>query len=224
MPAPDPPRLSPLLSRCSVFVDFDGTVSAEDVGIGLLERFVPGHWEAIDARYERGDLGSQQYVSELWRALEDVDRAELRAAAEEVPLDSGFPCLVAFLQTAGAEVAVVSDGLGFYVATRCRPYGVPVLANGVAGRVPQFPFADATCPCGLCGTCKAGPVRRARDRGRTTIVIGDGTSDRFGAAVADVVFAKGRLADWCRHMEATYLPFTGLADVEQTLRAATGQV
>ncbi|HVX22654.1 MAG TPA: HAD-IB family phosphatase [Acidimicrobiales bacterium] len=221
------------LADCSVFVDFDGTISTEDIGVRLLERFVPGRWQAVDGRYERGEIGSRQYVGELWALLGDVDLAELRSAAGEVPLDPGLPSLLAFLRSGGAEVAVVSDGLGFYVATRCRPFGVPVVANDVTagatgghrpvfGRpAPHDPWDDPRdrCPCGLCGTCKAEPVRRARARGRTTVVVGDGTSDRFGAAEADVVFARDRLADWCRAGSTDYVPFDGLADVEAALRA-----
>lgn len=218
-----------------MFVDFDGTISTEDIGIRLLERFVPGRWQAFDARYEQGAIGSRQYVAELWALLGDVDLADLRSAAADVPLDPGFPALLAFLRSNGAEVAVVSDGLGFYVATRCRPFGVAVTANDVVDHGPAGAAAAARyepvfgsptrralqdrCPCGACGTCKPDPVRQARARGRTVVVVGDGTSDRFGAAEADVVFARDRLADWCRQGGTAFVPFVRLADVEASLRA-----
>jgi len=223
------------LADCSVFVDFDGTISTDDIGIRLLERFAAGRWEDVDARYERGDIGSRRYVGELWTVLDGVDLDELRSAAASVPLDTGLASLLAFLRAGGAEVAVVSDGLGFYVATRCRPFGVPVTANDVAvtadgpGRAggagryqPVFGLPAPDCPCGACGTCKAEPIRRAQARGRTAVMVGDGTSDRFGAAAADVVFARDRLADWCRESSTAFVPFGGLADVEAALRAMVG--
>lgn len=217
----NPSRPSIWLSRASVFIDFDGTISIEDVGSYLLERFAPGRWDSIDARYERGDIGSRQYLSELWPLL-PADTSALLAVAEEVPLDPGFGPLVAFLASAGAEVVVISDGLGFYVQPRCAPFGVEVLANDVLDGRPVFPHADPSCPCGACGTCKATPIRRARARGRTTIVVGDGTSDRYGAVVADLVFAKDRLIDWCRQSGVPFTRFTTLADVEAALaRLAT---
>jgi len=203
-----------LLAEWSVFIDFDGTISREDVGIHLLDRFVAGRYETIDARYEDGTIGSRQYVRELWGVLAGVDRGELLRAAREVPLDPGLDPLLAFLDAGGAEVSVISDGLGFYVHDLLAGRHVTVRANQVDDLDrPGFPFADPSCPCGLCGTCKASPLRDARRRGRRTAIVGDGTSDRFAVGEAELVFAKGRLVDWCTKDSVPYLAFEGLADV-----------
>lgn len=216
------------LARCSVFVDFDGTISLEDIGIVLLERFAPGRWEEVDGRYERGEIGSRDYVSALWPLLEGVPYGDLLAAARAIPLDPGFGPLVDWLRDGGAEVTVVSDGIGFYVADRVEPFGVGVMANAVEvgedgrrrARFPSAAMAAACAACGQCGTCKAMPVGEASARGRTTVHVGDGTSDRFAASAADLVFAKGRLVDWCDHAGSAYTPFTELRDVHAALGAA----
>ena len=65
-----------------------------------------------------------------------------------------------------------------------------------AGRL-EFPNEDRCCACSSCGTCKQAPIKDARHRGRATVLVGDGTSDRKAALLADVVFAKGALASWC---------------------------
>lgn len=210
------------LSYCSVFVDFDGTVSRRDVAIAILERFAPGRWEELDGRYERGEIGSREYVAALWPLLDGVELDELLAAARRIPLDPGFGPLVDFLRAGGAEVTVVSDGIGFYVATRVAPFGVAVMANAHERRRARFPFASAACPCGQCGTCKAAPVEAARRRGRTAVMVGDGTSDRYGAAAADLVFAKGRLVDWCEASGTPFTPYGDLAEVEAALRSLAG--
>lgn len=206
------------LASCSVFIDFDGTISADDVGMHVLERLASPGWREIDDHYERGEIGSRQYVTELWGHLSRVPMQELLTVAKEVPLDPGTGSLVSFLRAAGSEVSVISDGLGYYVADRCAPLDIDVLANDVRGGRPTFAYADPTCPCGLCGTCKTRPVRDARARERTTVVVGDGTSDRHAAAVADVVFAKDRLVAWCEASSVPYLLFARLADVEASLR------
>jgi 2-hydroxy-3-keto-5-methylthiopentenyl-1-phosphate phosphatase len=214
------------LSRCSVFVDFDGTISEKDIGITLLETFATGRWEEVDGRYERGEIGSREYVVALWRLLEGVPYEDLLAAAGQVELDPGFGPLVAYLRASGADVAVISDGIGFYVEARVRAFGVTVLANAVevapdGRREPRFPFAAPVmdCPCGLCGTCKVLPVAKASRRGRTTVLVGDGTSDRFAAAAANLVLAKGRLVDWCEEMGTPYMSFTTLSEVQEIFKA-----
>ena len=127
--------------------------------------------------------------------------------------------LVEALRGAGAEVAVVSDGFGFYVADACAGLDIPVLTNEVdwsTGRL-EFPHEDRCCPCTSCGVCKQAPIKDARHRGRTTVMVGDGTSDRKAALLADVVFAKNLLARWCDGAGLPYIGFDELADVHATL-------
>jgi HAD superfamily phosphoserine phosphatase-like hydrolase len=219
-----PARVELDLARTSVFLDFDGTISTDDIGLHLLERFVPGgEWRALAQQFDDGLIGSRECLLDEWDLLlARVPRpreAELRAAAREVTLDPGFVPLVDGLRTAGADVAIVSDGFGFYVDDACAGLGIPVLTNAVdwsSGRL-EFPHEDRCCPCTTCGVCKQAPVKDARHRGRTAVLVGDGTSDRKAALLADVVFAKGLLAHWCRGAGVPFVEFDGLADVHDAL-------
>jgi 2-hydroxy-3-keto-5-methylthiopentenyl-1-phosphate phosphatase len=116
-------------------------------------------------------------------------------------------------------VSIVSDGFGFYAAEECGHLGIPILTNAVdweAGRL-EFPNEDRCCACSSCGTCKQAPIKDARHRGRTTVMVGDGTSDRKAALLAEVVFAKGPLARWCAANRVEFVPFETLGDVRATL-------
>lgn len=210
------------LTQTTVLIDFDGTISREDVNLHLLERFAGEGWEDLDRRYETAEIGSRQYVTELWKLL-PADLTRLQRAADEIPLDPELGELARFLDQRGAEVIVVSDGLGFYVEPRCAPYGLKVVTNTVESGHALFPYADPTCPCGLCGTCKPAQVRAIRAKGRSCVLVGDGTSDRFAAAEADLVFAKDRLVDWCQSAGLPFVPFDNLGDVERALRRLDGR-
>ena len=161
------------------------------------------------------------------------DEDTLQAVAREVPLDPGLGPLVEGLRAEGAEVMVVSDGFGFHVAEALAPFGVEVLTNAAdfdTGAL-VFPHADRCCPCSTCGTCKQAPIKDARRRGRLTVFVGDGVSDRKAALLADRLFAKvgppGRpatesergygLAEWCELADVAYEPFVSLADVHTAL-------
>lgn len=211
--------LDPLdLAAASVFLDFDGTISTADVGVHLLERLAPPAWRAIEADYDAGEIGSRVCLLDEWDLL-PRDREQLRAVAAEVTLDPGVVPLVDGLRAAGAEVSIVSDGFGFYVHDACDAVGVPVLTNTVdwtTGEL-EFPHEDRCCACSSCGTCKQAPIKDAARRGRRTVMVGDGTSDRKAALLADVVFAKGPLAAWCAANEVAFLPFGALADVHEAL-------
>ena len=206
------------LSRAAVFLDYDGTISTRDTGVALLERFAPPRWREIDDEYVRGEIGSRVCLLDEWDLL-PKDEVRLRAAADDVPLDPGLDDLVGALRRAGAEIAVVSDGFGFYVHERLAHLGLPVVTNDVDWSTGElvFPNADRCCACSSCGTCKQAPLKDAKRRGRTTVLVGDGASDQKAALLADVLFAKDGLARWCDRAGVPYHPFTTLADVHAVL-------
>lgn len=205
-------------ARLSVFCDFDGTISAADIGQHILERLdVPG-WKELDRAYGAGEIGSRECVDEQWRRI-DADEAAIRSVAAEIDLDPTFPPLLHALWDAGAEVTIVSDGFGFYVDEYADRLGVDCFTNRVDWEAWELthPFEDRCCACSSCGTCKQAPIKDAKRRGRITVMIGDGTSDRKAALQADVVFAKASLAEWCEGAGVAYLPFTTMADVHREL-------
>jgi 2,3-diketo-5-methylthio-1-phosphopentane phosphatase len=216
MPGVHPADLD--LSRTSVFLDFDGTISTVDVGVHVLERAAPDEWRAIDEQFRRGVIDSRECILDEWDLVEG-DEATLRAIAGEVALDPGVGPLVDALRAAGAELTVVSDGFGFYVADAVRPFGLDVLTNEVdfATRRLEFPHEDRCCACASCGTCKQAPIKDAAFRGQSTMLIGDGASDRKAALLADVVFAKDALASWCGAFGVEFHPFETLTDVHRVL-------
>lgn len=212
------------LGRSAVFFDYDGTISVADTGVAVLETLGDPAWRDVDAEYEHGGIGSRICLLDEWDLL-PRDEAAIRAAAAAVALDPDAEPLIVDLRAAGAEVAVVSDGFGFYVTERLGHLGVPIFTNAVdwASHSLVFPHEDRCCACSSCGTCKQAPIRDARRRGLITVLVGDGVSDRKAALLVDVLFAKDGLARWCDRSGVPYRPFTTLADVRGDLLGATGR-
>lgn len=203
------------MSSMSVFLDFDGTVTVEDTSTHLLRRLSGPGWEAPGQEYRDGRISGRTCLLREWEMLpHDLD--QLIAVASEVSIDPGAEALLNLLTRAGAEVAVLSDGFGFF-AEHLMGARVPVITNRVRGEQLSFPHRSSGCACAQCGVCKPEFVRSASSRGRTTVVIGDGTSDRRAAVAADVIFAKGELADWCSAQGVAHTYFTSLFDVVSQL-------
>jgi 2,3-diketo-5-methylthio-1-phosphopentane phosphatase len=204
-----------------VFFDFDGTISTHDIGVHLLERLAVGDWRAIGDRFAAGEIGSRECMEQEGACIPAaVDEATRHAVAAEVPLDPGFGPLAERLCAAGAEVTVVSDGFGYYVHDLVAPFGVPVFTNAVdfTTNTIRYPHAADRCEtCGVCGTCKPAVMHEAVARGRTTVFVGDGISDRHAARTADLVFASKSLAQWCQDEGIAHTPFATLADVAGVL-------
>jgi 2-hydroxy-3-keto-5-methylthiopentenyl-1-phosphate phosphatase len=205
------------LSQVSVFVDFDGTISTVDIGEALLQRFGVGDWQKVEDLYAERLIGSRECITQQFAMLR-APFCELLDYARSIPLDPGFEPLCAHLRSEGATVKVVSDGFGFYVEERCRPFNVEVLTNQVSDGEWGFPYANPLCSCVACGTCKVAPIEAAKSQGQFTVFIGDGPSDRHAAALADWVFAKESLAGWCREREIDFTEYQSLQDVLEALQ------
>ena len=208
-------------SQTTVFLDFDGTMTVEDSGEFVLRRLARPEWKAIDERYDAGEIGSLECMTREWACLPVEDRALLMATAHQAQLDPGVHDLVDWLKDRGADVVVLSDGFGFYAEEVGRELGLQILTNRVNWETGQleFPNQRPECECGLCCTCKRAPFREAKARGRTIVFVGDGTSDTLAAPLADVLFAKGQLADWCRREGVAFREYETLCDVLEALRA-----
>lgn len=203
------------LARMSVFLDFDGTIAPDDVGVHLLERLGDPAWRDIEDRYLRGEIGSREAMVDQWEMLPTTDEETLQRVAGEIDLDPAFESLVSGLRERDAEATVVSDGFGFYVNDAVAPVGIDVITNVVdfdTGRL-EFPNEDRCCPCTTCGTCKQAPIRDHQARGRITVLVGDGASDHKAALIADHVFAKDALARWCTDADIPHVRVKDLADV-----------
>lgn len=225
-PAQTPPELPAHGAPVSLLVDFDGTISLLDVGDQLLAHLAPdpAAVEAKDALYAAGVVGSR----DLMRWDMDVlprNADLLRREAISISLDRGLLDLVAVVRERAGAIEVVSDGLGFYVDDMLASLGlhdIPVATNsnrlsgGGAGM--GFPYGHPRCF--VCGTCKRERVLAHQAAGHVVILVGDGTSDRYAAAHADVVFAKASLARICHAAGWPYQPWEGLSDVAGWLREA----
>ena len=206
----------------SILVDDDGTVSRQDVGDKLLADHAlvrPVVVAAKDADYDAGRSGSRDLMQWDMDVL-PRDGALLRSFAARVPQDETFVPFVAAVRAAGAAIEIVSDGLGFYVASnlaRLDPglADLPVATNDNDvdgdGRV-TFPYGHPACF--VCGTCKRERVRAHEVNGRVVIFIGDGSSDRYAAHHADIVWAKHRLLGWGRATGRDFLAWDRFAEIE----------
>ena len=156
------------------------------------------------------------------------DAALLRREAAGIPQDETFPMFVRSVRATGALVEIVSDGLGFYVASnleRLDPalVDLPVATNANRVDGPQwvsFPYGHPACH--VCGTCKRERVRLHSAGGRAVVFVGDGTSDQYAAHHADVVFAKDALLAWGRATGRHFIAWERFSEIDAWFAEALG--
>ena len=208
------------------FIDFDGTITTEDVIDKILERFADPSWRLIEEEWAGGKIGSREC---LIRQMELVSAppGSFRSLVDAITIDPHF---ADFLRCAAARripVAIVSDGLTEVIqrvlqrALGAEPAlleGLPVFANRVRWDAtgPRLVFDREPCAHG-CANCKEAVMRANLTDGERVLFVGDGLSDRYAAAAADLVFAKNALLDYCREKGLSHMAYKDFSDIEKWL-------
>jgi 2-hydroxy-3-keto-5-methylthiopentenyl-1-phosphate phosphatase len=197
-----------------VFVDFDGTIALEDTTDVILERFAEPEWRVIEAEWLAGRIGSRECMARQVDLIRAVPH-EIDDLIEDIPLDPHFLAFSASCRDNGIPLTVVSDGLDRVVTKMLARVGanVPVRANRLEWRGKNrwrlaFPFASEACRSAA-GHCKCSALDK--EPGASRILVGDGRSDFCAAETADLVIAKGALAEHCHSTGLSYLVFGNFA-------------
>lgn len=215
--------------KISVFTDFDGTITAEDTLVHLLDHYVGPGWLEIERRVEAGTLTEEQGLQDEVAMLSAPFAEALARVLAEVPADPGFTSFVRFCRGRGWPLTILSGGLAPLIRGVLEREGladVPFAANELAfdpdGR---WRVVQASTPRinALCNHCKSWHLAGAAANGMRTVYIGDGTTDRCPAGRADLVFAKGSLVDWLAERGVAHERFAGFAEVEAWFASAAGR-
>jgi 2-hydroxy-3-keto-5-methylthiopentenyl-1-phosphate phosphatase len=208
----------------TVLVDFDGTACLHDVAEHLLTAFGDSAWPSYDEAWGQGEISRRVAVDSQDRLLLADRETMIEYAAVHCPLDPTFPEFVRWARAGNTDVTLVSDGFGFYIEpilARAGLADLPVITNeqvfGSDGRVSGLRFPNGNAACIGCGTCKMQAVLDARRFG-TVAFVGEGSSDRYGALYADIVFAKDTLVAYCRADGVPFVPWSDFDDVRDSLR------
>ena len=210
--------------RYAVFVDYDGTITDVDTSDVFVRHFGgDGIWDEIEGRLNRREITLRDAmaleISYVRGTLGEADEL-LRAS---VRVDPSFPAFVAYCESAGYPLTVVSSGIEPLIRRTLARHGLErlaVVANAVTPGAEgwRIDFRDESEN----GNDKAALVRAAAEAGFTTVYVGDGRSDYEAALAAGLRFAKrGRnLATYLTDSAVPFEPFSSFAEVSALLQKA----
>jgi len=204
--------------RPAVLTDFDDTAAVQNVAELLLHQFGDSTWQEVRARFRSGALTLKGYQEITFRNIQ-ADRAAMQDYVKQnASFRPYFKELWLYSQEHGVPMAIVSQGLDFYIEALLEKEGSP--------QVPVYAVNTRFTPQGITyhyyhaypgeehrGNSKGLIVEKYQREGRHVIYIGDGRSDFEAAARADIVFAHSLLADECRRQQIPFRPFTDFGDV-----------
>lgn len=211
-----------------VFLDFDGTITRRDATDAILEAYADPQWLRIEEEWKTGRISSRECLT-AQMALVSATREEIDSLLDDIEIDDGFVLLLDACSANRVPVHIVSDGFDYCIQRilsrpslrlEARLEGVQRVSShleleGTRWHVNFLSFGQS-CSHG-CATCKPATMERLNPSGSPTIFIGDGLSDKYAAARANLVFAKDSLAVYCDAQAILYTPYDNLAAIARRL-------
>ncbi len=212
-----------------IFVDFDGTITRQDVGNAFFRKYVGQQcYDEMLREY----LGERISAKDCFRmgidAIRSLNRDEASAFIRAHEIDPSFKDLVSFCRGRDIEFHIVSDGLDFYIneiLAANHITGVSVFSNTLEvvpiGDGPDcrlriaFPYDDAVC--GRCACCKRNILLTHAGDDDVIAYVGEGYSDRCPVRYADIVFAKDSLQTFCQQENISYYLYDSFCEVTERL-------
>ena len=210
----------PMTPQVAVLLDFDGTITQQDVGELLLDAFASPHWREEAELWHSGAITFKELNEREFAYLPAGKREEMEQFALEMAvLRAGAQELVRFCEERNIPVEIVSGGLDFYVRPLLEKFGLGYIP--LSSKLADFSQGERVVPkytqdvvvCEVSGNCKCARVWHHRTMGARVVFVGDGSSDQCVAGEADVVYARDSLAAYCQQKGIPFAPFVTLHDV-----------
>jgi 2-hydroxy-3-keto-5-methylthiopentenyl-1-phosphate phosphatase len=205
--------------KIAVQLDFDGTVTEEDVSFLLLDTYVGSVWREYLEEYSSGRMtvgAFNRWVFGLMKADRQA-MTELVLGSGRVKIRPGFKELVEYCREKGYRVVIVSNGLLFYIHAILERLGI----SGVDVYAAENEFYPGGLKVRYIGPdgaeldagFKEAYTGQLRKEGYEVIYIGNGGSDIYPSRRCRHVFATAQLLERCRQEGLACLPFTDFFDV-----------
>ena len=210
-------------------MDFDGTVTQQDVGEELFRKFAEE--EKVNKIIDdllNDKISSRECWEKLCSAVPSINKNEFDDFIVSIPLDPTFLKFKDYCKNENIKLYILSDGFDYYIEKifeKNRINGLTVYANHLEvldGKlIPSFPYYDDASFSSA--NCKRNHIINHSSEEDFTVFIGDGNSDKDSIEYCDFIFAKDDLLKFCEKERITYFPFKNFDDVIKKLDELKGR-
>ena len=206
-----------------IFCDFDGTITATDTLVHILDTFGAKNWRDIEVRVKNGEIGSRISLVEEFNTFRGSQQEVEKALLETIDITPHFEEFLDFCRGNNIDIQILSGGFNSFinlVFSKFNINGVEYYANDISftDNKAQIIFLNNNNGCNKCGHCKLTHIRQARAKGYTHIIyIGDGTTDRCPIKECDIIFAKDSLARYCMRSQIPFIPWKHFREITSYL-------
>ncbi len=212
-------------NKTAVQIDFDGTVTLEDVSFLLLDTYVGKGWRKHLDAYSSGDITVGTFNQKVFGMMKAGRKkmVEFVLSSPHVKIRPGFKELIACCRKKGYKPVIVSNGLDFYIRVILKILGIKRLEVHAAenrffkgGMDVRYLGPDGK---EVDAAFKETYTEYLKKQGYSVIYIGNGTSDIHPARLAQKVFATDDLLKACKKEKLEHYPFNDFYDIIDILKS-----
>lgn len=205
--------------KTAIQIDFDGTISLEDVSFMLLDEYAGDNWRSVLDEYSSGNMTVGAFNREVFGRVKADYRTmlDMVMTGDKVKIRPGLQELADYCSRRDYRTIIVSNGLTFYIEAILQNLGLDDIEVHASenefspdGMKVKYVGPDDT---ELDAGFKEAYTDMLLREGYFVVYIGDGTSDIASAGLANKVFAIGDLREKCREKHIDCTPFNDFFDV-----------
>ncbi|MGO8684676.1 MAG: HAD-IB family phosphatase [Thermoleophilia bacterium] len=218
-----PQTTEPLqLQHILALIDYDGTATEQECIEIVLRQLVGDAWRPLEDAVRRGEISHAEGLRRQIALVRQPPVDFLAALAAAAQPRRGLAAFLTTLAGGDGRAMIVSAGFRAAIEQVWQENALPpvsIIASELVAdgdnSPPHVVFSDQLGDCPRCGprSCKAAVLRAQRRLGDIVLVFGDGESDLCPAREADLVFARGHLAELCVAENLPWRPLDDFADV-----------
>jgi 2-hydroxy-3-keto-5-methylthiopentenyl-1-phosphate phosphatase len=238
------------MNNIVIFCDFDGTITKNDTLDHFLSLYADKNWLQIEELWKTGKIGSKECLTKQLACIDNISENQLNEFTENIEIDEHFIDFVKILDREKIESYIVSDGFDYFINNTLKKHniedievfsnklsglraeaeeGALPLRNAVYGEqpskkiklTPDYPFHISDCKKNS-GLCKCEIIKKLK-KDKKVVYIGDGSSDMCASHLADILFAKSKLADYCEENNIKHIKFETFKDICEYLYLNLGE-
>lgn len=209
----------------NIFIDFDGTITTQDVGDAMFIAFGGDICRDHIDRYRSGGISAVECFSLECNACTNTAKSDLDSFLDNQKIDSTFIDFHKYCIEQDIPHYILSDGMDYYIDKILKHHGindipyranhlelVPLDGTGKTVFQPSFPYEDEECD--RCACCKRNQMLSKSADDDILVYIGEGYSDRCPVRYADIVFAKDELLVYCQQENISFFEYRTFTDVK----------
>ncbi|UJR31940.1 hypothetical protein I4U23_019413 [Adineta vaga] len=211
-----------------VFCDFDGTITASETFVGVLKHFAPDLSNELIPKILSKEITIRQGVRQILESISSsVYPDEFLKFVQDLPIRSGLPKLIDYLDSENIPFAVVSGGLRCLVETilrrenlleRCaKVYAIDIdKSNEKLKVITEWESGSEL-------VAKVNVIKHECQNQERIIVIGDSITDLNAARYADIVFARDGLCKYLTEENISFIEWDDFEDIQNKLQLINNQ-